>query len=194
MVLTLELSYFWACFSVSVSVSVKDTDFITSMKFQCPNLTLIRYWESLGEVGRSRWNIYVPCLRWIVLRPCFFAGMWWECQICFCFVRFSSRVLASPAPGVGTRVEVPLQERGRCRTLSRQSWGKTGQTSRLKTTYQAIPAARYEIIDSMTLYVTGVLLALDTWCPDYAKSPSCPEYSHWLICKLHHVIFNLFEE
>ena len=35
-------------------------------------------------------------------------------------------------------------------------------TSRLKTTYQAIPAARYEIIDSMTLYVTGVLLALDT--------------------------------
>ena len=94
------------------------------MKFQCFNLTLIRYWESLGEVGRTRWNIYVPSLGWIVLRPCFFAGMWWECQICFCFVRFSSRVLASPAPGVGTTVEVPLQERGRCRTLSRQSWGR----------------------------------------------------------------------
>ena len=37
--------------------------------------------------------------------PWFFAALWWECQICFCFVSFSSRVLAAvPAPALAPRL------------------------------------------------------------------------------------------
>ena len=82
----------WAIFGpVFQSQSQYYTDFITSMKFQCFNLTLIRYWESLEEVGHSRWNIYVPAC----------VGLFWglaSLRACGGNARFVS-VLSDSVPG-----------------------------------------------------------------------------------------------